>query len=166
MLPFVAMAICSIAGGALSDILTGRLGKRVGRCALACAGMLLCAGFLAFGSYVGDARLASVFLAGGAGALYLSQSSFWSVSSEMAGASAGSVSGVMNMGNQIGGAITAFLTPIIAKHFGWSTPFFVAAGLCSIGALLWLVVDASRGREKLHRAPIGTGSIQASGAAQ
>src|SRR2546429_5302836 len=34
--------------------------------------------------------------------LYLSQSSFWSVSSEIAGTSAGSVSGEMNMGNQIG----------------------------------------------------------------
>jgi ACS family glucarate transporter-like MFS transporter len=149
MLPFIAMAICSIVGGALSDMLTGRLGKRVGRCALACAGMLLCAGFLAFGSYVGDARLASVFLAGGAGALYLSQSSFWSVSSEMAGASAGSVSGVMNMGNQIGGAITAQVTPIIAAHFGWNLPFFVAAALCALGGLLWLNVDVERGVARL-----------------
>ena len=149
MLPFIAMATCSIAGGALSDMLTGRLGKRVGRCALACAGMLLCAGFLAFGSYVGDARLASVFLAGGAGALYLSQSSFWSVSSEMAGASAGSVSGVMNMGNQIGGAITAQVTPIIAAHFGWNLPFFVAAALCALGGLLWLNVDVERGVARL-----------------
>jgi ACS family glucarate transporter-like MFS transporter len=149
MLPFLAMAICSIMGGWISDMLTRAAGKRVGRCVLACMGMFFCAAFLAWGSHVSDARLASVFLAGGAGALYISQSSFWSVSSEMGGASAGSVSGVMNMGNQIGGAITAQLTPIIAAHFGWGMPFVVAAGLCALGGLLWLTVDVERGLAQL-----------------
>ena len=59
--------------------------------------------FIAFGSEVDSVRLASVVLAGGAGALYLSQSSFWSVTADIAGGSAGSVSGFMNMGGQIGG---------------------------------------------------------------
>jgi MFS transporter, ACS family, glucarate transporter len=149
MLPFIAMAICSLAGGWTSDRLIRTAGKRVGRCVLACVAMLLCTVFLAWGSHAGDARVASIFLAGGAGALYLSQSSFWSVSSEIAGTSAGSVSGVMNMGNQIGGAITAQLTPIIAAHFGWQMPFFVAAGLCALGGLLWLSVDVERGRAQL-----------------
>ncbi|PYV84376.1 MAG: MFS transporter [Acidobacteria bacterium] len=149
MLPFIAMAICSTLGGWISDILTRTISKRIGRCGVACAGMLLCTIFLAMGSYAADVRLASVVLAGGAGALYLSQSSFWSVTSEMAGTSAGSVSGVMNMGNQIGGAVTASLTPVIAKHFGWETSFFVAAGLCAIGALLWLGVDVDRGLAQL-----------------
>jgi len=110
---------------------------------------VLCTVFLALGMYAADARLASVVLAGGAGALYLSQSSFWSVSSEMAGASSGSVSGVMNMGGQIAGAVTALMTPLIAKYFGWNTPFFVAAGLCCLGALFWLWVDIDRGTAAL-----------------
>jgi MFS transporter, ACS family, glucarate transporter len=80
-------------------------------------------------------------LAGGAGALYLSQSSFWSVTADMAGASAGSVSGVMNMGGQIGGAVTASLTPWIAHHFSWTASFLVAAALCAAGSLMWLTVD-------------------------
>jgi MFS transporter, ACS family, glucarate transporter len=149
MLPFLAMAICSLAGGWASDLLIRTAGKRVGRCILACVAMLLCTLFLAWGSHASDARVASVFLAGGAGALYLSQSSFWSVSSEIAGTSAGSVSGVMNMGNQIGGAITAQLTPIIAAHFGWQMPFFVAAGLCALGGLFWLTVNVERGLAQL-----------------
>jgi len=156
MLPFIAMAICSTLGGLASDSLTRTVGKRIGRCGVACAGMLLCTVFLALGSYAADVRLASVVLAGGAGALYLSQSSFWSVTSEMAGASAGSVSGVMNMGNQIGGAVTASLTPVIAKHFGWETSFFVAACLCAIGGLLWLAVDVDRGLAQLSTAPVLT----------
>src|SRR5439155_593227 len=83
-------------------------------------------------------------LAGGAGALYLAQSSFWSVTADIAGRSAGSVSGFMNMGAQIGGAVTAQLTPWIAVKFGWTASFLVAAALCVIGSAAWLIVDPHR----------------------
>jgi ACS family glucarate transporter-like MFS transporter len=141
MLPFIAMAICSPVGGWISDTLVKRAGERAGRCGVACGSMALAAVFVALGTRAADVRLASVVLAGGAGALYLSQSAFWSLSSRIGGRSAGSLSGVMNMGSQIGGAVTASLTPWIAKYFGWGTSFFVAAGVCCVGAILWLAVD-------------------------
>ena len=100
--------------------------------------------FLALGALATDARLATVVLAGGAGALYLSASSFWSVTADLNGASAGSISGVMNMCNQTAGAITASLTPWIAAHFGWTASFMVAAALCLAGSLVWLLVDPER----------------------
>jgi ACS family glucarate transporter-like MFS transporter len=50
----------------------------------------------------------------------------------------------MNMGNQVGAALTASLTPWIAARFGWTTSFLVAAALCLVGAASWLVVDPSR----------------------
>jgi MFS transporter, ACS family, glucarate transporter len=80
-------------------------------------------------------------LAGGAGALYLSQSSFWSLTADLAGPSSGSVSGFMNTGNQIGAAITASLTPWVAARYGWTASFLVAAALCFVGAACWLVVN-------------------------
>jgi ACS family glucarate transporter-like MFS transporter len=141
MLPFLAMATCSPLGGWISDKLTQSHGKRIGRCGVAVVGIALAAVFIALGTQVESARLASVVLAGGAGALYLSQSSFWSVTADMGGASAGSVSGVMNMGGQIGGIVTASLTPLIAHQFSWTASFLVAAGLCAAGSLAWLVVD-------------------------
>ncbi|HUJ21441.1 MAG TPA: MFS transporter [Bryobacteraceae bacterium] len=140
MLPFLAMAVCSPLGGWISDRLTNAYNKRLGRCVLAAVAIGLCAIFIALGTQVGSARLASVALAGGAGALYLSQSSFWSVSADIGRKSAGSVSGFMNMGGQFGGTLTASLTPLIAKHFGWTASFLVAAGLCAAGALAWLWV--------------------------
>ena len=143
-LPFLAMAACSTLGGAISDKLTKLYGKRAGRCGIAVFGLLLTSVFLTFGSQVQSARLASVVLAGGAGALYLSQSSFWSVTADIAAGSSGSVSGFMNMGNQFGGALTASLTPAIATHFGWTTSFCVAAGLSVLGAAAWLLVDPER----------------------
>jgi ACS family glucarate transporter-like MFS transporter len=144
MLPFIAMALGSPLGGWISDHLTRRYGKRIGRCGLAVGSMALAAFFVALATQVDDARFASLVLAGGAGAVYLSASSFWSVTADMGGASAGSVSGVMNMGCQIGGTITASLTPYIAERFGWSSSFLVAAALCASGALAWLLVDPER----------------------
>ena len=143
-LPFLAMAACSPLGGAISDKLTKLYGKRAGRCGIAVFGLLFTAVFLAVGSQVQSARLASVVLAGGAGALYLSQSSFWSVTADIAAGSSGSVSGFMNMGNQFGGALTASFTPAIASRFGWTTSFCVAAGLSVLGAAAWLLVDPER----------------------
>jgi len=144
MLPFLAMAACCPLGGMISDRLCRRWGARVGRCYLAAAVILIAGVFLVLGAEVQGARLASVVLAGGAGALYLAQSSFWSVTAGLAGPSSGSVSGFMNMGAQIGGMVTASATPAIASRFGWTASFLVAAALCLLGALAWTMVDPER----------------------
>jgi len=44
-------------------------------------------------------------------------------------------------GAQIGGAVTASLTPWIAGRFGWSASFLVAAALAGAGSAAWLLVD-------------------------
>ena len=144
MLPFLAMLVCCLLGGAINDRLTKWQGPRVGRCALAAVAIAVAGIFIAFGSQVHSARLASIVLAVGAGALYLSQSSFWSVTADIAGASSGSVSGFMNMGNQMGAALTTSLTPWIAARFGWTTSFLVAAAFCLAGAVSWLAVNPLR----------------------
>jgi ACS family glucarate transporter-like MFS transporter len=141
MLPFLAMLVCCLLGGTVNDRLTKWSGPRLGRCGVAAFGMAAAGIFIALGSLVHSAQLASVVLAGGAGALYLSQSSFWSLTADIAGGSAGSVSGFMNMGGQIGGAVTGSLTPWIAARYGWTASFLVAAALCLLGAVSWLAVN-------------------------
>ncbi len=141
MFPFIAMSLGSLVGGAASDWLARHVSQRAGRCFLPSFALFLTALMLAVGSRVDDARSASLVLACGAGALYLSQSSFWSVTADFAGTFAGIVSGAMNMGCQIGGAVTASLTPLIAAHFGWEASFMTATGLAVLGATAWLVVD-------------------------
>jgi ACS family glucarate transporter-like MFS transporter len=141
MLPFMAMAAGSLGGGWISDIVTRKYGKRNGRCMVAVVGLGLAALFIAIGTEVESVQTAVVVLAAGAGALYISQSSFWSVSADIGKKSAGSVSGVMNMGGQFGGALTASLTPFIGKHLGWNTSFLVAAALCACGAAAWFFVN-------------------------
>lgn len=147
MLPFLCMTIFSLVGGWLSDRLTRLHGLRVGRCYLASVSLFFTAIFLVLGSQVRSPQLAGIILAGGAGALYLSQSTFWSVSVDIAGRSSGVFSSLVNMGGQIGGAITASLTPWIAQRFGWTTSFAVAAALALVGSLCWLVVHPERALE-------------------
>jgi MFS transporter, ACS family, glucarate transporter len=154
MLPFLAMLMSCLLGGMLNDRLTKWKGPRLGRCFLAAFAIALAGVFIALGSQVKSARLASVVLAGGAGALYLSQSSFWSLTADVAGPSSGSVSGFMNTGNQIGAAITASLTPWIAARFGWTASFLVAAALCFVGAASWLVVNPERSLAPAQGAPV------------
>ncbi|WP_213804717.1 MFS transporter [Granulicella sp. dw_53] len=144
MLPFLSMTVCCLAGGALSDRLTRSYGVRVGRCWLAAVALLMTAGFLVLGSQVHSPQLAGVILAGGAGALYLSQSSFWSASVDIAGRNSGVFSSMVNMGGQLGGAVTASLTPWVAQRFGWGTSFGISAGLAVVGALCWMTVHPER----------------------
>jgi ACS family glucarate transporter-like MFS transporter len=140
MLPFLSITIGSLAGGALSDRLTRMYGLRIGRCGLATVALLLTTVFLIIGSQTHSPRLAGLILAAAAGSLYLSQSSFWSVSTDIAGRSSGIFSSMVNMGGQIGGAICASLTPWIAQRFGWTTSFAIAAALAVVGAICWTTV--------------------------
>ncbi|WP_260706989.1 MFS transporter [Edaphobacter flagellatus] len=144
MFPFLAMTVFCLAGGVLSDRLTLKYGLRVGRCWLASIALLATAVFLVLGSQVASPQLAGIILACGAGSMYLSQSSFWSVSNDIAGRSSGIFSSMVNMGGQIGGAVTASLTPWIAQRFGWTTSFAVAAALSILGAICWMTVHPER----------------------
>lgn len=150
MLPFIAMAVTSPLGGILGDAVTKARGPRLGRGGVALVAMILTAVFLVIGSQAENTRVAVFVLTGGAGALYLSQSSFWAVTAEIGGASSGSVSGFMNMGGQFGGMTTASLTPWIASRVGWKSAFFVAAALCLAGASAWLFVDPKKGLDSAN----------------
>ena len=88
-----------------------------------------------------SATLASLILAGGAGSLYVAQSAYWTLSANIGGKSAGAVSGIMNMGAQIGGVVTASSTAIIASAYGWTVSFLAAAIVCLVGGLLWFLID-------------------------
>src|ERR1035437_4617885 len=132
MFPFIAMTLGSLFGGDASDWLARHVSIRAGRCILPALALGCTAILLVVSSRADDPWVASAVLACGAGALYLSQSCFWSVSADLAGEFAGVVSGTMNMGCQIGGAVTASLTPLIASHFGWEASFLAATLLAAL----------------------------------
>ena len=144
MIPFAAMTACCLAGGSISDRMVRRYGRRTGRCAIAVVSFALTAVFLVVGATARGPYTASLVLAGGAGALYLSQSSYWALSADIAGPRSGVASGVMNMGGQIGAAVTASLTPYLAGRYGWVSAFVFAAAIAAAGGVLWLFIDPER----------------------
>ena len=144
MVPFIAMTVGCLCGGVLSDWITRRFNLRAGRCLLPAVALALTAAFLVMGSRSPQAGVASILLACGAACLYLSTNCYWAVAADISGEFAGVVSGVMNMGAQLGGAATASLTPLVASRYGWEMSFYVAALLSMMGALAWLLVDPKR----------------------
>jgi ACS family glucarate transporter-like MFS transporter len=157
MFPFFAMTAGCLLGGIVSDWIAARFSLRTGRCLLPGVALAFTAVLLLFGSRAHQAQTAALVLACGAGVLYLAQSSFWAVSADVAGEYTGVVSGMMNMGGQIGGACTASLTPLIAVHFGWEVSFAVAAALAILGGLAWAVIDPNQ-QLALMPSTRGTGS--------
>lgn len=142
--PFIAMTIGCLMGGIASDWIARRWSRRAGRSILPAIALAGTALLLVAGSRAHDTRAASAVLACGAGCLYLSQSCYWSASADFGGEHSGVVSGVMNFACQIGGAVTASLTPFLALHYGWNTSFVAATILALIGAIAWLLVDPDR----------------------
>jgi len=51
----------------------------------------------------------------------------------------------MNMGANIGGAISPTVTPWIAEQWGWPLSLGTAALVAIIGGLLWLWIDPGKG---------------------
>ncbi len=141
MLPFMAMSLGSAVGGWIADVVCRRFGRWWGRCGVAAFGLMGASLFLAVALQVSTATAASVILAAGAGSLYLAQSAYWALSADFGKGSAGSLSGFMNMGCQLGIALTAITTPLIAAHYGWPASFLTAAALCILGAALWLFIN-------------------------
>jgi len=144
MAPFLAMTAGCLIGGVLNDAISRRFGLYWGRSGLAMVAFVLTGVFLIIGSRVDDVPLAVMTLALGGGAIYLSQSSFWSVTADIAGRHTGVVSGFMNVGCQIGGALTSSLTPWIAAEYGWVAAFGTGATIVIIGTIAWAFVDPTR----------------------
>jgi len=144
MLPFVAMSVGSGVGGGIADAICRRFGRWWGRCGLAAFGLGGAAIFVALGAQAGSPLTASIILAGGAGSVYLSQSAYWALSADLGGRSSGSLSGFINMGAQVGSVVTAIVTPALARHFGWTSPFLAAATLCALGGAAWLTVNPDK----------------------
>jgi len=139
-LPFLTAAVVAPLAGWLSDHLSQRYGKRTGRCLLGIVGLLLGACWICAGAAATHPLWAVVFLSLGAGSLFLGVPSYFATTIDLAKTHAGIAGGFMNMGGNLGGALSPTLTPLLAHHFGWDGALYASAGLAVVGALFWLGV--------------------------
>jgi MFS family permease len=61
----------------------------------------------------------------------------WSVPMDVGGKYSGTVSGMMNMAGNIGGALSPLVFGVLVQYGNWQAPFIVAATLMVIGAGIW-----------------------------
>lgn len=143
--PFIAMTILCPIGGWVTDRLSERFGVNKGRSWIGAGGMVLTALSIILGAAIEQPFIALALLSFGAGWLYFTIGAFWSSTVDLSKAHAGTLSGVMNTGANLGGTLSPTLTPWIADEFGWTTALGIAAVLAFIGALCWLGIRPADG---------------------
>jgi len=143
-LPFLAMAIMAPIGGYISDRMIQRYSRKIARRAVAITGLVLCTIFIFLGAKAAEPITAIILLSFGAGFLYFTSGVFWSSCTDIAKAQTGTVSGMMNMGANIGGTISPIATPYLAKAYGWDAAIQVAALCAFVAAALWLFINTEK----------------------
>lgn len=143
--PFVAILVSCPFGGWITDRLALRYGITNGRKFVGMTGMFLAAVSIAGGAAMESPSLAIASLSLGAGWLYFTVGAYWSSTSDLSRAHAGSLSGMMNMGANLGGALSPTITPWIAGQWGWSASLGTAAAIALLGGILWLHIDPGKG---------------------
>ena len=144
-LPLFAGTAGDLAGGWISDLWCRRTGNRkAARRAIAIAGFLLAAASIVPATLTAVPEHCVWFTCLAVFALELTVGVSWAVTLDIGNDFAGSVSSVMNMCGNIGGAISPALLAWLVRGYGWDVPFLFAAGLCVAAAGLFAGVDAGR----------------------
>ncbi len=136
--PFFISAAVAPVGGWLSDALSRRFGKRIGRCSLGFCGPLVGSILIYCGAATSDPHLSALLLSLGEGSLFLSVAAYWATTIDLARPYAGAVSGMMNMGGNLAGTLSPTLTPYLAQNYGWNSALYMAAAIAFLGAFFWL----------------------------
>jgi MFS transporter, ACS family, glucarate transporter len=144
-LPLLAGVVGDLAGGWFSDVVLRRTGNvNLARRWVAIAGFLLSAVATVPAVLSADPHASVAWYCVAFFGLEWTVGISWAVPLDIGGDFAGSVSAVMNMLGNIGGAVAAAVVTYTAAHYGWNVPFLMTASLCVIAAVLWLKIDATR----------------------
>ena len=143
-LPFLAMAVGAPLGGWLGDHWIPRLGRMRARRNVAIAGLLSASVLLCCGAEIQDPFIAIGCLSLAAGSAYIANSSYWATAPDICPSFSAMVTGTMNTGANLGGAVSAILTPWVAARLGWVAALALAAVASVVAAILWIFTKVPR----------------------
>jgi ACS family glucarate transporter-like MFS transporter len=146
--PFLAMLVGCPLGGWVTDRLATRFGVTSGRAIAGTTGMALAGCAIVLGGFADSPALAIGSLSLGAGFLYFTVGAYWASTTDLSKTHAGTLSGLMNTGANIGGAISPSLTPWIAAQWGWPVSLAFAGSVALLGAALWMWIKPGAGLTK------------------
>lgn len=143
--PFLAISVFCPFGGWVTDRLAVRLGVNAGRAAVGMLGMGLAGVSILLGARTSAPLAAILLLSLGAGFLYWTVGAFWASTVDLSKRHAGTLSGIMNTGANVGGTVSPTLTPWVAERFGWTAALETAAAVAVLGGLLWCAIRPGNG---------------------
>jgi sugar phosphate permease len=144
-LPLLAGTLGDLCGGWSSDQWAKRTGNlKVARRGVAMFGYLLAAFSILPATLTNNPQASVWFTCLAVFGLELTVGVCWAIPLDIGGDYAGSVSAVMNMCGNIGGAISPTLLAYLVRGYGWDVPFMVASALCLTAAVLFVGIDATR----------------------
>jgi MFS transporter, ACS family, glucarate transporter len=145
-LPLLAGTVGDLAGGWLSDILLrANSDVKQSRRVVGVAGFLLASAGIIPATLTHDPQTCVVWSCIAFFGLEITVGVSWAIPLDIGGDCAGSVSSVMNMCGNIGGAISPAALAYLVKAYGWNVPFLVASALCAMGAIIYYTkIDANR----------------------
>jgi sugar phosphate permease len=137
-LPLVAGVVGDTVGGLWTDWLLARTGNiKFSRRVVAMTGLLGCAVFIVPAALTEDAYIAVYCLTASMFFLECTIGPSWAVPMDIGGEVSGTVSGMMNMAGNIGGALSPIVFGVLVQFGSWQAPFIVAASLLVVGAAIW-----------------------------
>jgi len=140
--PMVACMIADVTGGVATDVLTRRLGLRLGRAITGGSSFLFAAIFTVVGTMAEDATTAALLLAVAAGWSVFCLGAAWGSCLDIAGPHAGVVGACMNTAGQVGGFLSPIILTVLVNQFGdWNFAIRISGVLFLVGAGCWLFID-------------------------
>jgi len=137
-MPLAAGVLGDAVGGWLTDFLLIKTGNvKFARRSVAIMGMLGCGSCILPAAFTANPYTAVYCLTGAMFFLETIIGPSWAVPMDIGGEYSGTVSGMMNMGGQIGGALSPTIFGILVSRGSWIAPFVVAACLLFLGAAIW-----------------------------
>jgi MFS family permease len=142
-MPLFVSAFFCWAGGAWSDRLVKRFGRRWGRSLIGVAGFGVAGVCDLLIPWMNDPWQVIGLICAACAVQDLALAGLWAVGADIGGRYSGTVLGTMNMMGGIGAILSPVLTPLLSKVYDWDTVFVVFAGSYVLGSLLWLRIDAT-----------------------
>jgi MFS family permease len=144
-LTYVVGATANGLGGLAGDWMVRRHGLRSGRRWLGVTGLSAAALFLTAAIVAPSGNLALAFLSCAYGGILFQQPTLSALCLDVGRKHAGSVFGFMNTASNAASALSAVVFGYMVGYFGnYNAPFVPMVGLLTLGAALWLQVDATR----------------------
>jgi sugar phosphate permease len=155
-LPLFAGVIGDTVGGLATDWLLRKTGStKLARRSVAIVGLLGCAAFIVPAALTDDSYAAVYYLTGAGFFLECTIGPAWSVPMDCGGKYSGTVSGMMNMAGNIGGALSPLVFGVFFQYGYVQAPFIMTAALLVAGAGVWAFwLDPDRSVVEAHVAPI------------